>query len=295
MARSMTGFGRAELCLEERRILCTVKSINHRYLELSLRMPDALREFEPDLRALCRERLKRGKIDLQIEFKDESGESSQVYCDLSLAEGYRDALRDLAALTGDGEKLRLRDLARLPGVLRAEAAPQDRSAVLPLLNAALEKALLALNDMRQREGDRLVQDILERAGRLGELRRAIQARAPFVVEEYRERLNRRLDELLGEERERFVDEQRIAAEVLIFADKASIEEELTRLASHLKSLEEILDEDGPIGKKLDFLMQEINREINTIGSKANDLQITQTVVAMKHEAENIREQIQNLE
>lgn len=295
MANSMTGFGHGEAVLNGKKVSCDVKSINNRYCDIQVRLPRALFSLEGQVRDLARSYISRGKVDFSINTEELGEESRRVFCDIPLAEGYKAALEELGAVLGRPCLIQVGELATYPGVLQAEAAESSGDEWLPALSAGVENALEALCEMRRAEGERLTQDILERCERLECLREQIVARAPQVVLAYREKLRGRIRELLGDEAERFVEPQRMAAEVLLFVDKAAIDEELVRLLSHFSALRETVRADGPVGKKLDFLVQEINREVNTIGSKANDLEITTHVVEMKSEIEKIREQIQNLE
>ena len=244
--------------------------------------------------AVCA-RIGRGKIDIFVNYEDKSPESSRVTCDIGLARAYAAALREIGAAAGVPDGVNAGVIARFTDILRVEPALVDPALIWLLLEQALNAALSDLCRMRQLEGSRLTADILQRADALEARRILVAARAPTVVVEYRQRLLARIDELLGDRSSGLVDEQRIAAEVALYADKCAIDEELVRLQSHLGQLKTVVVLDEPAGKKLDFLVQEINREINTIGSKANDLELINHVVFMKSEVEKIREQIQNLE
>ncbi len=295
MANSMTGYGRGEAVDSDRRINIEMKSINNRYCDIQIRMPRMLSALENRIREKITQQVFRGKIDVFIQFSDTSAQSSQVVCDQSLAKAYADGLREIAQAASVPEALNASAIARFPDVLKAEPASIDPESVWALVEAGLDQAVRSLVTMRQVEGDRLVSDLIARGGVLRTLREEVVERAPTVVADYRQRLLDRIAELLGDQADELFDEQRLAGEVAVFADKCNIDEELVRLESHLSQLDEILGQSGPIGKKLDFLVQEINREINTIGSKANDIQLVNRVVSMKSELEKIREQIQNLE
>ena len=295
MATSMTGYGRGEASSSDRRISVEIKSINNRYCDLNIRLPRVLAALENRVREEITRQVARGKIDVFINFEDSSAEACRVSCDLGLARAYAAALREIAAAADVPEALNAGVLGRYSDVLQVEPARPDPESVWILLQEALQAALNALSEMRRLEGERLVRDIRSRSNMLKDLRLEIAERAPLVVDDYRTRLLARIDELLGERATELFDAQRLAGEVALFADKCAIDEELVRLESHLLQLDDILGDHEPMGKKLDFLVQEINREINTIGSKANDLELTRRVVSLKSELEKIREQIQNLE
>lgn len=295
MANSMTGFGHGEMMVDGKKVTCDVKSVNNRYLDIQVRMPRSISSLEAVVREQARTYVSRGKLDFSIFIEDGGEESRRVFCDFALAEAYKVALEELGAVLERPYIVQVKDLLEFPGVLQAEDADSDESDWLAVLSESVEMALQALSEMRSQEGDRLVSDILDRCTRLEILRTRIAERAPLVVDAYREKLRDRITELLGVDADKLVEPQRMAAEVLLFADKAAIDEELVRLVSHFKALRKTVMKDEAVGKKLDFLVQEINREINTIGSKANDLDITNDVMEMKSEVEKIREQIQNLE
>jgi uncharacterized protein (TIGR00255 family) len=295
MASSMTGFGRGESAHDERRITVEIKSVNNRFCDIQVRQPRILAALETRVREMISQRLGRGKIDVFINFEDNSEDACRVHCDLGLAKAYAAALREVAHAIDAPDSINASTISRFNDVLRVESTQVEPEAVWTLLAAALGHALDNISVMRHLEGDKLGRDILEKTAAIRQFREQVALRAPQVPAEYRQRLKQRIDELLGEQARQLFDEQRLAAEVAIYADKCAIDEELVRLGSHLDQLDMILAEDGAIGKKLDFLMQEINREINTIGSKANDLELVQCVVQMKSELEKIREQVQNIE
>jgi uncharacterized protein (TIGR00255 family) len=294
MSASMTGYGRGETSDADRRIVIEIKTINNRYCDIQIRMPRILAALENKIREMTATRIARGKIDLTVIYEDRSPASSKVVCDLGLARAYVAAYQELAAATGLPDGLSAAQIGRLPDLMSVETATVPLDQVWQLLEPALDQALVSLGQMRRLEGERLAGDIRCRTAELERRRRQVAERAPGVVDAYRLRLQTRITDLLGAQAS-LVDEQRLAAEVALYADKCAIDEELVRLHSHLTQLEALVGLDEPIGKKLDFLVQEINREINTIGSKANDLDLTNQVVAMKSELEKIREQVQNLE
>lgn len=295
MARSMTGYGRGEATDAARTLKAEIRSVNHRYLDISVRMPRAMIAHEPAVRALVQASLARGKVDVFLSPERLGDSGRQVALDHELATSYFYALLELEKITGEraGDKLPL--LARY-GDLFVEREPEDDDEqTADLIARALTAALDDLNRNREREGDHLTRDLLDKADELEALLKAVAARAPLVPEHYRDKLLARAEELFEERRPEWYDDQRLFAETALFADRAAIDEEITRLESHLIRLRRDLAGDEPCGRSLDFLMQEINREINTIGSKANDLDITRCVIDMKTTAEKIREQIQNLE
>lgn len=295
MAHSMTGFGRGEATEGDRRITVEIKSVNNRFCDIQIRQPRIMAALESRVREVISRRLVRGKIDVFINYEDNSAEAFRVHCDLGLSRAYAIALRDMARAIDAPDSLNAATIARFNDVLRVESAQVEPDAVWSLLNRALDLALDGIVAMRRLEGAKLTRDILVKAAAIRDLREKVAVRAPLVPAEYRQRLMLRIDELLGAQARQLYDEQRLAAEVALYADKCAIDEELVRLNSHLEQLGQIMAEDGAIGKKLDFLLQEINREINTIGSKANDLELVQCVVQMKSDLEKIREQIQNIE
>lgn len=296
MALSMTGYGRGEVLLTDRRMLVEMKSVNNRYADFQIRLPRVLSSLESSVRQYLTRQISRGKIDVFINFTNLAAQSSQIICDTNLAAEYARALQQIGETIGTAWTPDAEAVARFPDVVRTESTEVDEDEMWQqLLEPALSQALDHLMSMRQTEGERLAEDIIARLDRLHVMCQEISLRAPEVPLAWRERLMTRIESLLGDKAAELFDEQRLAAEVAVFADKSAIDEELVRLGSHLEQFALILSSDGSIGKKLDFLVQEINREINTIGSKANDLHLTTQVVEMKSELEKIREQIQNIE
>ncbi len=294
MARSMTGYGSSRLRVEQRQVNCQIKSVNNRFLDIQLNLPPSLAGLEASLRQRLRERLERGKVELRLKIQDDSEEAIQVYCDIPLARAYKQALEELGALLERPSLVRLEDLIGLEGVLKAEeqAAVEDWQ---PLVQEALDRALDDFEEARQREGQALAAEILGHAAAMEDLLRQLQGGQEELITRYRERLSQRVQDLLGPEHETLFDARRLEAELLIFADKAAIDEELTRLGSHVARIQELAQAEGAVGKQLDFLLQETLREINTIASKANDLGRTRQALELKHLCEKIREQAQNLE
>ncbi|MBO4650656.1 MAG: YicC family protein [Clostridiales bacterium] len=294
MAFSMTGYGRGEQTYTTRRYLVEIKSVNNRFCDISVRMPRGYAVLENKIREKITERLVRGKIDVFVTIEDVGDGNSTVEMNTGLAKAYSDAIKTIAELTGREDNTDAYQIARIPDVLVARAnslTPEEAGAeLLPVLDAAIEDIL----KMRGIEGEKLVTDLLEKVNAFESMHAAVKLRAPLVPKEYKERLMARIEDLLEEKANLVYDETRREAEVAVFADKCAIDEELTRLSSHMNQLRETLRATGSIGKRLDFILQEMNREVNTIGSKANDITITNYVLDMKTELEKIREQIQNL-
>jgi uncharacterized protein (TIGR00255 family) len=272
MPNSMTGYGRGEYATDDRRITVEIKSINNRYCDLQIRLPRVLNPLESKARDLVTNRIARGKIEVVITYADNRAQAYQVNCDLGLARAYAQALREIAEAAGSVERPSASTISRFNDVLRVEAAQVDQEETWDLLKAAFQLALDNLTAMRLEEGGRLAADMATRIALIENERLIIAERAPEIPVLYRDRLQVRVAELLNDHNMIIVDQQRLAVEVALYADKCSIDEELLRLKSHLESFTATLLEPVPVGKKLDFLVQEINREINTIGSKANDLQ-----------------------
>lgn len=295
MAYSMTGFGRGESIQEARRIGVEIRTVNSRYSDLNFRLPRQLSELEPPLRELIKKSISRGKVDVRVEWEDFGGSDVQVTLDRNLAHSYLQAYAVLEEITDRPLPDAISQLAQIPELFKVQRPDEDADAFWSQIEEATDAALDQLISMRKREGDQLTTDIRYKIEQMTELIAMVAKRAEVVPAEQEERLERRVEELLGHDVEEYYDGQRVAAEIAIFADRAAIDEELVRLDSHLRQLDLILDEESPIGKQLDFLCQEINREINTIGSKSSDLEITGQVVQMKTTLEKIREQVQNLE
>ena len=294
MAHSMTGFGRGEQVFDTRRYSVEIKSVNSRFCDINIRMPKLFNFADASLRKLVSDTLVRGKVDMFISYEDDSEGSSEVVVNQGLVKAYSEAVSSIAALTGRTDDVNASRLAVFPDVLSTKQKEIDEETVYSELEQTVKEALEGMQDMRSAEGANLVSDIIDKINSLEKIRCEIEDRAPKVVEEYKVRLSDRIDELLADNSKAFYDEARITAEVAVFADKCAIDEELKRLSSHFSQGKRILAVDDSIGKKMDFLIQEINRETNTIGSKANDLEITNRVLLMKNIIEEMREQIQNL-
>ena len=294
MAYSMTGFGRAEKIFGNRRYTVELKSVNSRFCDISVRMPKIFNFADAGIRKTVQETLVRGKVDIYITFEDTSAGSTEVVLNDGLVAAYSDALARIAEATGRQDGTTAARLSLLPHFLISRQKEVDEDQLGEELNETLKAALDGMQEMRSVEGANLVSDIIDKVNELEKIHAEITERAPQVVVEYRKRLSDRIDELLADNSKAFYDEARITAEVAVFADKCAIDEEIKRLTSHFAQAKRILAVDVTVGKKMDFLIQEINRETNTIGSKANDLEITNRVMLMKNIIEAMREQIQNL-
>ncbi len=292
MIRSMTGFGRGKSQAGGMECLVEIKTVNHRYSDVYIKIPRQISFLEDKVREVVTKAVSRGKADVFISFDDFSEDSRSILIDEGLAKTYIDTLRLLKNKYELQDDISVSLIAKFPDVLKVEKAEQDEEKIWNLLSEALEGAIDSLINMRKIEGEGLKNCILDRTDYIENIVKEIGIRAPEVVKEYKCKLENRIKELLEQQ---IVDENRLATEVAIFADRCSIDEELVRLSSHIGQLRETLQAGQSVGRKLDFLIQEMNREINTIGSKANDLNITKFVVEIKSELEKIREQIQNIE
>lgn len=291
MIRSMTGFGRGSYENEGREYLIEVKSVNHKYCDINFRMPKSFSGIENKLRKLIEEYLSRGKIDIFIDFQNFSDAGNNIKFNKELAKAYIKNLKELGEETGINSEISVVDISKMPDIFKKEDNT-DEELIFNELSIALNEALKNLVTMKEVEGEKLKVDLEARIEEISEKINQISNFSSGLVQEYIVKLKSRVKELMDTE---IVDENRLLQEIVIFSDKSSIEEELTRLKSHVEQFKKLIKESSPIGKKLDFLIQEMNREINTIGSKANSLQITNLVIEVKTELENIREQIQNIE
>ncbi|NTV89001.1 MAG: YicC family protein [Clostridiales bacterium] len=292
MIKSMTGFGRGEAREDGIEFMVEIKTVNHRYTDVFVKMPRQIGFLEEKVRNLVSKAVSRGKIDVFITYSNTSEDSKSVVYDEGLAKAYIASVQKMKERFGLKDDVTLTLVSRFPDVFRIEQADQDEDKLWQLLKAAVDNALQSLISMRQHEGEGLSTDMLEKASFIESLLKDISVRAPEVVKEYKAKLENRIKDLLEQPN---LDESRLATEVAIFADRCSIDEEIVRLASHIGQLRDTLKIQQPVGRKLDFLIQEMNREINTIGSKANDLTITRNVVDIKSEIEKLREQVQNIE
>ena len=292
MVKSMTGYGRCEETVGGRRITVELKSVNHKYFEFSPRVTRGYGFLEDKLKTYVQRRVARGKIDLFLSIETLEDADVIVSVNHSLAAGYIAALREITERYKLPDTVTVNSLSRYSDIFSVHKAPEDEEAIWAAVKTVLEKAVDAFIAMRETEGRRLYDDVMSRAAVILELVGKIEARSPETVKEYRERLEAKLREVLSDTT---IDEQRILTEAAIFADKVAVAEETVRLRSHFEQLKALLNAEEPSGRKMDFLVQEMNRETNTIGSKASDSQIAYMVVDIKAEIEKIREQIQNLE
>lgn len=294
MAYSMTGFGRGEKVFDTRKYSVELKSVNSRFCDINIRLPRFFNFAEVDVRRVITEKLVRGKIDCFINYSDNDGADQTVTVNTGLAKAYSDAAKQLAEASGREDDFKVSELASFQDVISVEQRSIDEDRALAELMETLNAAIDGMLAMRKREGDALCSNILSKVDTLESLRNDIAEHAPSVVISYREKLTARIDEILTSDQRAFYDDNRLAAEVAVFADKCAIDEELTRLTSHIAQARKILSGNGAVGKQMDFLIQEINREVNTTGSKANDIEITNNVLLCKNIVEEMREQVQNL-
>ena len=292
MVRSMTGYGRGEAVLHGRSIVVEVRSVNNRYLDCNIKMPRAYIFAEDAMKSRIQSSISRGKVDIFVTMDSTGADAVTVKVNHSVAAGYVKSLQELKDTYHLWGLPDLSLIAHFPDVLQTEKAPENVEEVAADICSVLDQALTDYAVMREREGERLSADILSRADTIEALTTQVEDRSPKTVTEYRARLETKMCEVLQNQQ---LDESRILTEAAIFADKVAVDEETVRLRSHLSQLRTMLKQGGPIGRKLDFLIQEFNREANTIGSKCNDLEISRHVIDIKAEIEKIREQVQNIE
>ena len=292
MLKSMTGYGRVKVENDLREITVELRSVNHRYLDLNIKVPRIYGYLEEMVSKQDQAAIARGKVDIFVSVRAKEGADIRVSPNMAVIQGYVDAIKKVSETYGLSDEATALSLLRLPDAMEQSKEEADADQLKAEVSAVLDQALTEYNAMREKEGARLVEDVTYRAGLIAQSVDYVEQRSPDCVEEYRQRIAARMTELLdGTE----LAQQRILQEAALYADKVNVTEEIVRLRSHLAQLETMLKSPAAIGRKLDFLVQEMNRETNTIGSKANDFQIAKTVVDMKAEIEKIREQIQNLE
>ncbi len=292
MPKSMTGFGRATGSYSSHEITVELRSVNHRFFEFNCRIPRQYAFLEEKLKSLFAAKINRGKVECYVSISVTDGSDASVEVNTALAKAYIDALKNANDSLGLKDDMTLSQLFRISDVFNVTKVESDEDELWKMVSETANQALESFLAMRKVEGDRLHDDILTKLVTIEDTVEKIEARSPEVVNEYRNKLYNRLQELLAD---KSVDEARILTEAAIFADKTAVDEELVRLRSHIAQYRELLSLDEPIGKKLDFLTQEMNREVNTTGSKCSDLTITHMVVDLKSIIEKIREQIQNIE
>lgn len=291
MIKSMTGYGKSNMSKNLREYQVEIKSVNHRYLDVSVKMPRSLSYLEEEIKKAVSANLTRGKVDVFITFNNNSLEGRDIKINTEIARMYIKELRNLAETEGIVADIPVTEISKLPDVLTIKNNQDDETIKNELLEVT-NKAIENLVGMRKVEGEKIAQDLLVRIQDIEEKVKKISALSTGLIDEYVVKLETRIKELLQEQE---IDEARLAQEVVIYADKCSIEEEVTRLNSHIYQFRELLQTNEAVGKKIDFMIQEMNRETNTIGSKANNLEITNEVINMKTQIENIREQVQNIE
>lgn len=292
MIKSMTGYGKSEQTIDSLNVTVEIKSVNHRYFEFSARVPREYGFLEEKLKKYCNSLITRGKVECYVSVEDLEEREMEVNVNETLAAGYVKALKELSERFGLKDDISAVTLSRYPDVITLHKASEDEERIWNAVKTVAETAVSKFIEMRETEGSKLRGDILSRADYIIECVEFIEGRSPETVREYNEKLKQRMKELLGDAA---VDEQRLLNEAAIYADKIAVDEETVRLRSHISQLREFMNSNEAIGRKLDFLVQEINREANTIGSKAQDVDIAKKVIAIKAEVEKIREQVQNIE
>lgn len=291
MIKSMTGYGRAKLLKEDREYQIEIKSVNHRYLDISVKIPKQLSYLEETIKKEIAKKVKRGKIDVFVTFENNSLEGKEIKINTELAKAYIDELKKLAEKENILSDIQVTEISKYPDVLNIQSNQDDEK----ITEEVLETITIATDNlvqMRETEGNKISEDLLKRLNTINKKVEEIAKLSTGLIEEYVVKLEERINEILKNQE---IDKTRLAQEVVIYADKCSIEEEVTRLNSHISQFKNLLNSNEAIGKKLDFIIQEMNRETNTIGSKANNLEITNGVIDIKTEIENIREQVQNIE
>ena len=291
MIKSMTGYGRAKLSKDDREYQIEIKSVNHRYLDISVRIPKQLSYLEETIKKEIAKKVKRGKIDVFVTFENNSLEGKEIKINTELAKAYIDELKKLAEKENILSDIQVTEISKYPDVLNIQSSQDDEK----ITEEVLETIAIATDNlvqMRETEGNKISEDLLKRLNIINKKVEEIAKLSTGLIEEYVVKLEERIKEILKNQE---IDKTRLAQEVVIYADKCSIEEEVTRLNSHISQFKNLLNSNEAIGKKLDFIIQEMNRETNTIGSKANNLEITNGVIDIKTEIENIREQVQNIE
>lgn len=292
MVKSMTGYGRHESVLHGRTLVIEVKSVNNRYLDCNVRLPRVYICAEDGVQRRVKEVISRGKVDVYVNIENNTEEAVSVTLNQPVAAGYMEALRKMADTFGLNPDISIDLLSKFPDVFKVDKVPENLEELTADIHAVTEEALRDFDAMRCREGEKLEADLLGRLVTLENFTHQVEQRSPQTVADYRARLTAKLQEVLAD---RQLDESRVLTEAAIFADKVAVDEETVRLHSHIAQFREMLAGGSPIGRKLDFLIQEMNRETNTIGSKCNNLEISTIVVNMKAEIEKIREQVQNIE
>ncbi len=292
MIRSMTGFGRGEATSALGKVSVEMKSVNHRYLDMNIKMPRKFNALEGDIRNYIKERVQRGKVDIFINYEDYSEENVNVKYNRAVAKEYMAYFSQMSEEFGLENDVKLSKLVSMPEVFSMQTGEEDEEGLWNLLKEALDVAVDRFVAVRDKEGEQLKEDLLGKLSYMSGLVDQVEERYPQILAEYRARLTAKMEEFLAAGN---IDEGRIAAEVVVYADKCCVDEETVRLRSHIKQVEEALNSDGSVGRKLDFLVQEMNREANTMLSKSVDVSLTDVAINLKTEIEKVREQIQNIE
>lgn len=292
MIKSMTGFGRSEIVKGSRKISVEIKSVNHRYLEAGIKMPKKLNVFESRMRDLLKKYATRGKIDIFINYEDDSESQVNLKFNQNIADEYMAIFNNMSEKYNLKNDMTVGGLARFPEVITMDEVQEDEEELWHFIEEAMKAALEQFVNTRILEGENLKKDLLGKLDHMEELVAFVEKRSPEIMKEYRSKLESKVKELLGDTT---IDESRIATEVIIYADKICVDEETVRLRSHIEHARKCLNEEGGIGRKMDFIAQEMNREANTTLSKANDIEISNAAIDLKTEIEKVREQIQNIE
>lgn len=292
MIKSMTGFGRSEIVKGNRKISVEIKSVNHRYLEAGIKMPKKLNVFESRMRDLLKKYATRGKIDIFINYEDDSESQVNLKFNQNIADEYVAIFNNMSEKYNLKNDMTVGGLARFPEVITMDEVQEDEEELWHFIEEAMKAALEQFVNTRILEGENLKKDLLGKLDHMEELVAFVEKRSPEIMKEYRSKLESKVKELLGDTT---IDESRIATEVIIYADKICVDEETVRLRSHIEHARKCLNEEGGIGRKMDFIAQEMNREANTTLSKANDIEISNAAIDLKTEIEKVREQIQNIE
>lgn len=292
MIKSMTGFGRSEIVKGNRKISVEIKSVNHRYLEAGIKMPKKLNVFESRMRDLLKKYATRGKIDIFINYEDDSESQVNLKFNQNIADEYMAIFNNMSEKYNLKNDMTVGGLARFPEVITMDEVQEDEEELWHFIEEAMKAALEQFVNTRILEGENLKKDLLGKLDHMEELVAFVEKRSPEIMKEYRSKLESKVKELLGDTT---IDESRIATEVIIYADKICVDEETVRLRSHIDHARKCLNEEGGIGRKMDFIAQEMNREANTTLSKANDIEISNAAIDLKTEIEKVREQIQNIE
>lgn len=292
MIKSMTGFGRSEIVKGNRKISVEIKSVNHRYLEAGIKMPKKLNVFESRMRDLLKKYATRGKIDIFINYEDDSESQVNLKFNQNIADEYMAIFNNMSEKYNLKNDMTVGGLARFPEVITMDEVQEDEEELWHFIEESMKAALEQFVNTRILEGENLKKDLLGKLDHMEELVAFVEKRSPEIMKEYRSKLESKVKELLGDTT---IDESRIATEVIIYADKICVDEETVRLRSHIEHARKCLNEEGGIGRKMDFIAQEMNREANTTLSKANDIEISNAAIDLKTEIEKVREQIQNIE